>query len=367
MKPGTQVIRAGLPDAAQGEPILPGPVFAAVYHLRGDPASATYGYGRFNNPTWSRYEDALTELEGGSALVFPSGMAAMTALAGAFLRAGDTVVVPEDGYYTFRIALREYLVPNGIEVRTVPTRALPDGAALRGAKLVLIETPSNPGLDVCDIAEVARAAHAVSALVAVDNTTATALAQQPLQLGADFSVASDTKAMTGHGDLLLGHVAVRDPEHAARLRDYRTRTGAIPGPMEVWLAHRSLPTLELRLERMCRNAHAIAEFLAAQPAVQQVRYPGLRDDPSYEIASRQMRYYGPVLGFVLRDRTAAERFLGASQLITEATSFGGVHTTAERRARWGGDAVEEGFIRLSAGCEDLADLLADLDQALAAI
>jgi len=367
VKPGTQVVRAGIPEAGQGEPILPGPVFAAVYHLRGDPASTPYGYGRFNNPTWSRYEDALSELEGGPALLFPSGMAAMNAVAGAMLKPGDTIVLPDDGYYTFRTVAREYLGANGIDIRFVPTRAMPDAEALRGAKLVYIETPSNPGMDVCDIAEVARVTHAAGGLLAVDNTTATPLSQQPLALGADFTIASDTKAMTGHGDLLLGHVAARDAEHAARLRDYRTRTGAIAGPMEVWLAHRSLPTLELRLERMCDNAQAIAEFLAAQSAVQRVRYPGLRDDPSHEIAKRQMRYFGPVVSFVLRDRAAAERFLAASELITESTSFGGVHTTAERRARWGGDAIEEGFIRLSAGCEDVSDLVADIDRALSTI
>jgi len=364
VKPGTQVVRAGLPDATQGEPILPGPVFAAVYHLRGDPATTPYGYGRFNNPTWAHYEQALSELEGGTALLYPSGMAAISGLVAAILKTGDTIVLPSDGYYTFRTFARDYLVPNGIEIRQVPTRDMPDTDAVRGATLVLIETPSNPGMDVCDIEAVARAVHAAGGLLAVDNTTATPLGQQPLALGADFAVMSDTKAMTGHGDLLLGHVAARDNDHAARLRDHRTRSGAIPGPMEVWLAHRSLPTLELRLGRMSTNAHAIAEFLAAQPAVQRVRYPGLHDDPSHEIALRQMRYFGPVLSFVLHDRAAAERFLSASELITESTSFGGVHTTAERRGRWGGDAIEEGFIRLSAGCEDISDLLADIDRAL---
>jgi len=148
---------------------------------------------------------------------------------------------------------------------------------------------------------------------------------------------------------------------------WREQIGAVPGPMEVWLAHRSLATLEMRLERQCRNALTIAEYLLTRPEVSGVRYPGLPADPSHEIAARQMRYYGPVLSFVLADRTLAEKFLRSCKLAIEATSFGGVHTTAERRARWGGDEIAEGFIRLSAGCEDSQDLVDDIAQALNAI
>jgi cystathionine gamma-lyase len=201
----------------------------------------------------------------------------------------------------------------------------------------------------------------------VDNTTPTILGQQPLALGADFSIASDTKALTGHADLILGHVAVREHEWADRLRTWRTQTGAIPGPLEVWLAHRSLLTLDVRLERQCQNALAAARFLATRPEVKRVRYPGLPNDPAHLIAARQMHYFGPVVSFVLSDKAAAERFLAACQLVYEATSFGGVHTSAERRARWGGDAIPAGFIRLSVGCEDEDDLIADLIQALDAI
>jgi cystathionine gamma-lyase len=141
--------------------------------------------------------------------------------------------------------------------------------------------------------------------------------------------------------------------------------GVVPGPMEVWLAHRSLATLDVRLERMCTNALAVARFLAARPEVVRVRYPGLPGDPSYAVAARQMTRFGHVLSFELAGREAADRFLRASRLVAEATSFGGVHTSAERRARWGGDAVAEGFIRFSAGIEDTADLLEDLERALA--
>ena len=198
----------------------------------------------------------------------------------------------------------------------------------------------------------------------VDNTTATPYLQQPLALGADYVVAADTKALTGHSDVVLGHVATADEERASALRRWRTQHGAIPGPMEVWLAHRSLATLQLRLERMSDNAQQIAEFLAARPGITGVRFPGLPHDPSHAVAKRQMRYLGPIVSFELPSRAAAEAFLGACRLVIEATSFGGVHTTAERRARWGGDAVSEGFIRLSAGCEHAGDLIDDLDQAL---
>lgn len=198
-----------------------------------------------------------------------------------------------------------------------------------------MESPSNPGLEVCDIAQMVRAAHAAGALVAVDNTTPTVLGQRPLALGADFSVASDTKALTGHSDLILGHVACGEVSWAEKLLAWRMQMGAVPGPMEVWLAHRSLCTAHLRQARQCANALAIAECLCAREDVLSVRYPGLPGDPSHDTAARQMECFGSVLNFVLRDRAHADRFLGACRLVMEATSFGSVHTMAERRARWG--------------------------------
>ncbi|MEV4333864.1 PLP-dependent transferase, partial [Streptomyces sp. NPDC049597] len=209
-----------------------------------------------------------------------------------------------------------------------------------------------------------EAAHAVGALVAVDNTLATPLGQRPLDLGADFSVASDTKGMTGHGDLLLGHVTCRDTALAAGVRRWRKIVGAIPGPMEAWLAHRSLATLHLRADRQCANALALAQALGTRPEVTGLRYPGLATDPSHDIASRQMRRFGCVVSFVLPDRAHAERFLGGLRLVDDATSFGGVRSTAERRGRWGGDAVPEGFVRFSAGAEDSQDLVPDVLRAL---
>lgn len=366
MEDSTRVVRAVLGPAGQGRPLMPGPVFAAPFHAAGDPKDAAFTYGRFHNPTWTAYEQALGQLEAGEALVFASGMAAAMAVLGCVLRPGDVVVVPSDSYYTIRLLAEGFFADAGIGIRRAPTRDSAQLTVLSGARLVWLESPSNPGLDVCDVPRLVEAAHQAGALVAVDNTTATPLGQQPLAFGADFSLASDTKALTGHGDLLLGHVAVRDGAWLERLRTWRTRTGAIAGPMEVWLALRSLVTLDVRFTRQCENAMGIATMLAGHPQVESVRYPGLASDPAHKLAARQMRRFGCVVSFTLPTRGHAERFLAASQLVTEATSFGSVHTSAERRARWGADDVPEGFLRLSAGCEALSDLIADLESALAA-
>lgn len=371
----TQVVRAGLPPKAAGTPYLPGPVFAAPYHAPGDPAQSSYTYGRFHNPSWTHYEAALSELEGGPCLLFPSGMAATAAVLATMVPPGGTLVMPQESYYTTRLIASQpfdgaWFAAQGIRVVMAPTagdgllRALAAEAA-GGVSLLWLESPTNPGLDVCDIAALAAKAHAIGALVAVDNTTATPLLQQPLALGADFCVVSDTKAMTGHADLVLGHVAMREATHVDTLRLWRTRMGVIPGPMEAWLAHRSLGTLHVRLMQQCRSAMAVAEFLAGCAPVRHVRYPGLRSDPSHAIAAQQMTAFGCVVSFELESAQAVERFFAKSQLVYEATSFGGLHTSAERRARWGGDVVSEGFVRLSVGLEDVHDLLADLAVALA--
>ncbi|TRV80501.1 cystathionine gamma-lyase [Streptomyces sp. 130] len=364
---GTRAVRAGLPEPQQYEPTLPGPVFAAHYHLSGEP-TGPYTYGRDGNPTWTRLEEAIGELEAPGedvqTTVFASGMAAISAVLLSQARSGDAVVLPDDGYQALPL-LREQLEAYGVEVRTAPTGGDAQLTVLEGAKLLWLETPSNPGLDVCDVRRLVEAAHAGGTLVAVDNTLATPLGQRPLELGADFSVASDTKGMTGHGDLLLGHVTCRDPELTAGVRRWRKIAGAIPGPMEAWLAHRSLATLELRIERQCANALALAQVLDKHQAVSGLRYPGLPTDPSYANAVRQMRRFGSVVSFVLADRGTAERFLAGLRLVEDATSFGGVRSTAERRGRWGGDAVPEGFIRFSVGAENAADLVADVEQALA--
>ncbi|MDX3241560.1 cystathionine gamma-lyase [Streptomyces sp. ME18-1-4] len=365
---GTRAVRAGLPEPVKYEPTLPGPVFAAHFHLPGEP-TGPYTYGRDENPTWTHLERAIGELEapgqdGVETLAFASGMAAISSVLFSQLRAGDTVVLPADGYQVLPL-VRAQLEAYGIEVRTAPTGDDAQLHVLDGAKLLWIESPSNPGLDVCDIRRLVEAAHARGALVAVDNTLATPLGQRPLELGADFSVASGTKQLTGHGDVLLGYVTGRVGEPMTAVRRWRKIVGAIPGPMEAWLAHRSIATLQLRVDRQGAGALAVAEALRGRPGVSALRYPGLPDDPSHKVASQQMRRYGCVVSFALPTRARAERFLEALRLVDDATSFGGVRSTAERRGRWGGDAVPEGFIRLSVGAEDPEDLVADVLRALA--
>ncbi|MFF7719856.1 cystathionine gamma-lyase [Streptomyces luteogriseus] len=366
---GTRAVRAGLPEPVKHEPTLPGPVFAAHFHLPGDP-TGPYTYGRDENPTWTLLERAVGELEapgqdGAETLVFASGMAAISAVLFSQLRTGDVCVLPDDGYQALPL-VRAQLEAYGIEVRTAPTGGDAQLDVLDGARLLWIETPSNPGLDVCDIRRLAEAAHARGALVAVDNTLATPLGQRPLELGADFAVASGTKQLTGHGDVLLGYVVGRNAGTMAAVRRWRKIVGAIPGPMEAWLAHRSIATLQMRVDRQSATALTVAEALRERPEVTGLRYPGLPDDPSHEIAARQMRRFGCVVSFTLPTRERADRFLDALRLVDDATSFGGVRSTAERRGRWGGDAVPEGFIRLSVGAEDPEDLVADVLGALEA-
>ncbi|MFI5875932.1 cystathionine gamma-lyase [Streptomyces sp. NPDC051445] len=364
---GTRAVRAGLPEPVKHEPTLPGPVFAAHFHLPGEP-TGPYTYGRDENPTWTHLERAIGELEapgrdGVETLVFASGMAAISSVLFSQLRAGDTVVLPDDGYQVLPL-VRAQLEAYGIEVRTAPTGGDAQLDVLDGAKLLWIESPSNPGLEVCDIRRLVEAAHARGALVAVDNTLATPLGQRPLELGADFSVASGTKQLTGHGDILLGYVTGRAGEPMTSVRRWRKIVGAIPGPMEAWLAHRSIATLQLRVDRQNATAMTLAEALRGRPEVSGLRYPGLPDDPSHKVASQQMRRYGCVISFTLPTRARAERFLEELRFVEDATSFGGVRSTAERRGRWGGDAVPEGFIRLSVGAEDPEDLVADVLRAL---
>jgi cystathionine gamma-lyase len=363
----TRSVHAGRPPATPYEPSLPGPVFVSHYHLPGEP-TGPYVYGRDDNPTWDRLEQAIAELEApgdpaATTLAFASGMAAVSAVLLSQVRAGQSVVMPSECYQTTRV-LKERLESYGVEVRLAPTADDGQLTALEGARLLWLESPSNPDLDVCDIRRLADAAHATGALVAVDNTLATPLGQRPLELGADFSVSSGTKALSGHGDLLMGYVTTRDAELAASVRHWRKTIGAIPGPMEAWLAHRSLATLALRVDRQASNALALAEALLERPEVTGVRHPGLPTDPSHRQAAAQMRRFGSVVSFTLADQEYAERFLGALRLTSEATSFGSVQCTAERRARWGGDAVAPGFVRFSVGIEDPEDIVADVLRAL---
>lgn len=361
----TAILHAGYRSTDSEGPFLNGPQFSSTYTAHGEPGRHSFTYGRFQNPTWTAWEDALSVLEGGHAIAFASGMAAAAAVFGTTLRPGDVVVLPGDSYYTTRLLASTWLEAIGVEVRLAATRDNAQAQALEGARLLWVETPTNPQLDVCSIRQLVDAATASGTLVAVDNTTATAYLQQPLALGAAYVVASDTKALTGHSDLVLGHVATGDPEKASALRTWRTQHGGIPGPMEVWLAHRSLATLPLRLSQQCRSALQLAIFLSSRSDVEAVHYPGLPSHPGHVIAREQMQAFGPVVSLDLRTRERADAFLRSLTLVREATSFGGVHSTAERRARWGGDAISEGFVRFSVGCEYTQDLIDDVAGALA--
>ncbi len=358
---GTRAVHAGLPEPEVGRPFLPGPVFAAPYHLDPEDGPGINGYGRPDNPTRRALESAIGQLEGGDVLAFATGQAAITGLLLAVLRPGDTVALPADGYFTVRAFAEATLRELGVATVLVPTAG--PYPPFDGVRMVLLETPANPGLDVCDVRAVSAAAHAAGAIVAVDNTAATPLGQRPLELGADLTVASGTKALTGHSDVLLGYVATNDAGLLERLTTWRAQTGGVPGAFDAWLAHRSMATLDLRLARQTANAAAVAGLLSERPDVRDVRWPGLPGDPSYAIATAQMRRIPGIVSFDLGSAERVARLLRASALVFAATSFGGVHTTADRRAQWGDD-TPAGFVRLSCGIEDADDLLADLTAAL---
>jgi cystathionine gamma-lyase len=346
-----------------GAPLTPPLVLTSAYVLPGDPAG-DYQYARWANPTWTALDAALALLEDAPVVTFPSGMAAIAAVFYGLLKTGDRVLLPADGYYTTRILAERFLLPLGVAFDCVATAELGD-SDFGGYRLLMIETPSNPALDLADIAAVSARAKAAGAIVVVDNTMMTPLGQRPLDLGADLLVCADTKAVNGHSDVLFGHVASREATYLDAVRDWRRIAGAIAGPFEAWLVHRGIETLELRFARMSENALALARRLRDHRAVRSVTYPGLPDHPAHGLARRQMRGFGSIVGVTLADKAAAERFIGACRFVRPATSFGGLHTSAERRARWG-DQVAEGFIRLSVGCEPIEPLWRDIEAALSA-
>lgn len=352
--------KAGL---GQGNPIVAPIVMSSAYHLPQVQAGGHF-YTRAGNPSWDEVEAQLAILEDAPSLAFPSGMAAISAALMACVAQGGRVILPSDGYYVTRVFVQNFLVPLGIEAVFLPAKdyAVAD---FTGASVVYIETPTNPFLDVIDIAAVSARARAVGARVIVDNTTMTALLQRPLDLGADLVVAADTKAPAGHGDVLFGHVAGRDAALMARVGDWRRMAGAIPSPFDAWLVHRGMETLELRLSRMCQSAGEIARRLQGHKALVSLRYLGLPDDPDHALAAQQMAGFGFLIGMGFADEGAAEGFLARCPMVAQATSFGGVHTSGERRARWG-DAVPLGFVRLSVGIEPLEPLWAAIEGALRA-
>lgn len=357
----TRTVKAVDIEAVPGDPIAPPITPATTFHL-GDPSDGLDFYGRASNPAWRQLESALAGLEGAaSALVFGSGMAAITAVLRALTTPDSTLVVPADGYYQVRAYAAEYLAPQGINVVAASSAEMCDAAG--SADVVLAETPANPSLDVTDLHRLALICRGRGARLVVDNTTATPLGQTPLALGADVVVASATKALAGHSDLLAGYAAGGDAELMAAVARERLLSGPVLGAFETWLLMRSLGTAGLRYERQCQNAMALAGALSRHPAVRSVRYPGLPDDPAHTVAVAQMRRFGGLVSIELAGAEAVAQLVERSELLVAATSFGGIHTSVDRRARWG-DAVPAGFARISLGIEDTDDLLADFEQAL---
>lgn len=366
MDPVTRLLHSALAHG-EGAPSSPPIDLSSVHVSAGSGDDAPYGYARLANPTWDALELALAALEGGAALAFASGQAATHAAVLSLCAGGRRLVLPNDGYYGTR-KLCALLEPFGLRAATADLGDLDEVAAelARAPSALWIETPTNPFLRVFDIARLVELARAAGAPVAVDNTAATAFLQRPLEQGATLSVTSLTKSSSGHSDVVLGAACTNDAELRERLRAWRSSAGGIPGPFEAWIAHRGLLTLPLRIERQSQSALALARHLARHPRVRAVHYPGLGAER--ELVARQMGGRGgALLAFELDgDAAAAERVVRRARLVRPATSFGGVESSWERRARWASESAPESLIRLSVGLEAEADLLRDLERALEA-
>ncbi|ROR71956.1 trans-sulfuration enzyme family protein [Bogoriella caseilytica] len=373
--PATLAVSAGRPARNQGSPVNPPVVFSSTYTSIEDPTGSLL-YTRYDTETWQPLERALAALEQAElpGLVFSSGMAVIDA-ALRLAEPGAVIVAPRHAYLSTLTAAHEQARREGGTVREVDiadTEAViaalrPAGEAPAG--MLWIESPTNPMLEVADISRLAAAARAVGALTVVDNTFATPLLQQPLHLGADVVVHSVTKQLAGHSDVLLGAALTSSTELHERLLARRRTGGAIPGPMETWLALRGLRTLALRAERSEQNARELARRLEAHHLVEHVGYPGLASHPQHERAAAQMSGFGPIL--TLRPRGGAEAAAEVTRRVRlwlPATSLGGVESSLERRRRLSAEAasVPEDLLRLSVGIEDLEDLWRDLEAALTA-
>ena len=368
LSPATLAVTAGRPPRVQGGPVNPPVVFSSTYVNQGVSAPGDLLYTRMDTETWHPFEEALAALEGARhGVVLGSGMAAVIAAVGD-VPDGGAVVVPRHAYQVSLGYLDDLSARHGVDVRRVDIADTAQVvAALDGADVLLAESPTNPMLEVADLPAILAAARERGVRSVVDNTFATPLGQRPLDLGADVVVHSVTKYLAGHSDVVLGAAVTRDDEIAAGIRAYRTLHGAVPGPMEVWLALRGLRTLHLRVERANATAAELARRLAAHPAVGEVRHPSLPSDPGHERAAGLMNGFGAVLG--LRPRggaAAADAVVAAVRLWVPATSLGGVESTLERRRRFPTESrtVPEDLLRMSVGIEDVEDLWADLDRAL---
>ena len=351
--PATIAVSAGRPPAEPNQGLnVPVTLTSTYVASDGGTRPGDLGYGRWTNPTWEAFEAALGALEGGRALLFGSGMAAIAASLALLPEGAPAVVLPRHAYNGTLALVRDLADRGRLQPRLVDvhdTGAVVE--ALPGAALLWIETPTNPMLEVADVPALVTAARAVGALVVADNTFATPLLQQPLADGVDVVVHSVTKYLAGHSDVVLGAAVTRDDVLHDRLHTHRTLHGAVPGPMEAYLALRGLRTLPLRIERSGANAAELARRLAGHPGVERVRYPGFGSIVSVEVAG---------------GADAAEQVASGVRLWVHATSLGGVESSLERRRRHAGEptTVPENLLRLSVGIEDVEDLWHDLSTAL---
>jgi cystathionine gamma-synthase len=345
MRPATRAVHAGRPPHEPDRPLNVPITMASTYVAGGD-----LEYGRYANPSWSAFEEALGALEGGRCLSFASGLAAVATVLD-LVGAEQTVVAPRHCYNGTLSQLADLDARGRVRARLVDIADTEEVvSACEDAALVWIESPTNPAMEVADLPRIIAAAHDAGARVVVDNTFATPLLQQPLDLGADLSLHSATKYLSGHSDVVMGALVTRDDELHDVLKGRRDLQGAIPGPFEAWLALRGLRTLAVRVERAQANAVELARRFEEHPGVQEVRYPG----------------FGAMISVVLADAESADRLTHGTTLWVHATSLGGVESTLERRRRWRSEPVTipEGLVRLSVGIEDVEDLWADLTGAL---
>jgi cystathionine gamma-synthase len=346
LHPETSAITAGRPDAAPDASLNPPLIMSSTYH-----AGGPVGYGRYGNESWSALEAAIGELEGGATLSFSSGMAAVSAVF-SILPIGAPVVASNQGYSGVMGLLNQFHASGRLEVRFVEiTNTEEVIAAMKGAALVWLESPTNPCLDIADLPALITAAKKLGIGVAVDNTFATPLVQKPLSMGADIVMHSVTKYLSGHSDVVLGSLSTNDEALFKRLEESRRLNGSIPGPFEAWLAVRGIRSFPVRFRAAENNAKNLVTRITQHPKVTKVRYPG----------------FGAVISFEV-DGTAEEtqKVCESSLLITHATSLGGIESLWERRRRWAleSPSVPEQLIRLSVGCEHVDDLWEDIQQAL---
>jgi cystathionine gamma-synthase len=346
LHPDTVAIIAGRPPHTPDQPMSVPVHLTSTYVAGGE-----LEYGRYGNPSWTAFEDTLGALEGGRCVAFASGMAAIAAVLD-LVEPGGTIVAPRHSYTGTVGALQELEAKGRAKAVFVDiTDTAEVAAASAGAAMVWFESPTNPALEVADIPAIVRAAHEHGALVAVDNTFATPLLQRPLEHGADLVVHSATKYISGHSDVLMGAVVAASDAHVAAIVKHRSLYGAIPAPLETFLALRGLRTLPVRLERAQATAQELVRRLEGHPALDEVRYPG----------------FGAIVSIVVRGGAEpADVLVQRTSLWVHATSLGGVESTFERRRRWPAEqpTIPEGLVRLSVGLEHVDDLHRDLVGAL---